>query len=404
MLIGIDASRANLEKKTGTEWYSFFLIQELKKTIPSNYKVVLYSKEPLRNGLEELPVNWSSAVLTWPPKFLWTQIRLSIEMLKFWSRPKLLFVPAHTIPLIHPRRTILVAHDIGFERMKNLYEQKDVIKNNSFLKNILKLLVRIATLGQYNISELDYHRWAMRYAVKHATQIITVSNFSKKEIHEFYRCPKQNITVVYNGFDKHSFFRFQNKTSEKYCSILEKYKIKTPYILFTGRLEQKKNLVNLVSAYKLFVEKYKQPHYLVLLGSIGYGYEDIEAKIFELKLKDQIIEPGYVDQKDMNTIMNLADLFVLPSFYEGFGIPVLEALAAGTPVVCSNIEPLIEIAGNSVNYFDPNNPNEIAQVINETINDNFNKQINVKNGQQIVKKYSYQKCAQETWQCIEKFL
>ena len=108
MTIGIDASRANLKKKTGTEWYAFYLIEELKKVIPAEYRVILYSKEPLQGDLGKLPVNWKNKVLNWPPKFLWTQMRMSLEMLKFWSRPNILFVPAHTIPIVHPKKQFLL--------------------------------------------------------------------------------------------------------------------------------------------------------------------------------------------------------------------------------------------------------------------------------------------------------
>ncbi|MBU0671059.1 glycosyltransferase, partial [Patescibacteria group bacterium] len=206
MKIGIDASRANQKNKTGTEWYSYNLIQELKKIIPENVKVVLYSKEPLENGLGILPQNWESKILNWPPKFLWTQIRLSLEMLKLWNRPKLLFIPAHTVPIFHPPKTILVAHDIGFEKMKELYGDKEIGYQSNILKSFLKFLVKLVTFGQYGTSELDYHRWAMKHGLREASKIITVSDFSKKEICEHYNIDPKNISVVYNGFSSNEYF------------------------------------------------------------------------------------------------------------------------------------------------------------------------------------------------------
>ncbi|MBI5798591.1 MAG: glycosyltransferase family 1 protein, partial [Candidatus Yonathbacteria bacterium] len=125
MIIGIDASRANRRLKTGTEWYSFALIQALKKIIghPTGDRVLLYTNTPLEGGLEQCPDGWEERRLGWRFGRLWTQIRLSWEM--FWQPPDVLFIPAHTIPLIHPKRTIVTIHDIGFERLPELYRWYD---------------------------------------------------------------------------------------------------------------------------------------------------------------------------------------------------------------------------------------------------------------------------------------
>lgn len=409
MRIGIDASRANLEEKTGTEWYSFYLIQELKKIIPKNIEVVLYSKEPLQGELAKLPKNWRSKVLHWPPKYLWTQIRLSLEMLKIWSRPNLLFVPAHTIPIIHPRKTVLVVHDIGFEKMKELYGDQDIGYKNDFYKVLLKLLVRLSTFGRYGTTELDYHRWAMRFAIKNAHHIITISEFSKQEINEFYKFSENKISVVHNSLDHETYYSFKARESisavlEKANKILEKYKISQPYILFTGRLEAKKNIPRLIKAFSILKQKYKIPHKLILIGFPGHKYEDIESNIYKLQLKDDVLEPGYIQQADMNSIMNMADLFVLPSLYEGFGIPILEAMAAGTPVACSNIPPLKEVGDQAATYFNPEDEHDMAEVIFDGLcNHEIRKKIK-SNGTKQVKKFSYEKCAQQTWDVINELI
>lgn len=375
MIIGIDASRANQAQKTGTEWYSYHLIQELKKIIPKEYKVFLYAKDSLKGGLEELPENWYEKKLSWPFAYLWTQLRFSLEMLKFWSRPDILFVPAHTIPIIHPKKTILVAHDIGFEMFPELYSDKKI--------------------GFSHATELDYHRWAMRFAIKHAYHIITVSNFSKKEIMDFYHYDANKISVVYNGFNK-------NVSSENNLEQLKKYHIDQPYILFIGRLEYKKNIPRLIEAYNILKNKFHLPHKLVLLGARSFKYELIKKNIELYNLNADVIEPGYIEQKDLKTIMNFADLFVLPSLYEGFGIPILEAMAAKIPVACSNIPPLKEIAPAAANFFDPLNPEHMAEVINQTLTDRDLRNKLISNGINCAQKYSYEKCAQETWNIICK--
>lgn len=169
MKIGIDASRANLSERTGTEWYSYYLIQHLKKVIPSDTEVILYSKSPLVGDLGILPPHWRSVVLSWPPKFLWTQFRLSWEMVR--NPVDLLFVPAHTIPIFHPQKTITTCHDIGFIRMPHLYSLK----------------------------ERMYHRLTMWFAVFFAKSIIAPSEFVKQEILHAYPVPSEKIHVIYHG-------------------------------------------------------------------------------------------------------------------------------------------------------------------------------------------------------------
>ena len=126
MKIGIDASRANRQNKTGVEWYSYHLIQEMKKITPADTQVVLYTGEKLTGGLEDCPSNFSQKVLKWPPKYLWTQIRLCWEL--FFNAPDVLFVPAHTIPFWPIRKKTKVyvtVHDVGFARSPKLYKKNN---------------------------------------------------------------------------------------------------------------------------------------------------------------------------------------------------------------------------------------------------------------------------------------
>ncbi|MBL7047693.1 MAG: hypothetical protein ISR95_08730, partial [Candidatus Marinimicrobia bacterium] len=245
MVIGIDASRANEVKKTGTEWYAYHLIQEFKKIADPNDQFILYSKEPLRDELAKLPSNFKSKVLNWPPKFLWTQLRLSFEML--FQRPSVLFVPAHTIPVIHPRNTITTLHDVGFERFHNLYSKKTIGYNTSFAKWLVNILVRILTLGKYGSNEYDYHRFSARFALKHAKKILTISKFSKKEIIDLFGANyAKKISVIPLAYDKSSFETTYSEATKD--QVLKKYNIRKPYILYIGRLEEKKNIIGLVEA------------------------------------------------------------------------------------------------------------------------------------------------------------
>ncbi|MDP3971186.1 MAG: glycosyltransferase family 1 protein [bacterium] len=387
-VIGIDASRANIKKRTGTEWYIFNLLNQLKDIIPQdNYKVILYTKEPLLEDLLPLPKNWENVVLRWSPKLMWTQIRMSIAMLRFWSRPDILFIPAHTIPIIHPKRSVYVAHDLGFENSPELYA-------NSYIGgSIVNFIVRVFTFGKYSTSELDYHRWSMNFAAKHASKIITISEFTKSELKSRYQIEDSKILVVHNGFSSHEYHPVPDTNNQK------------QYILYIGRLEHKKNIVNLIKAFNILRNKYKLNHQLYLVGSPGNGYENIKSEILKHNLHDVVQELGYVEQDKMNVLMNDASLFIFPTNYEGFGIPILEALATGTTVVCSDIPPLKEVCEDACIYFNHHDPESIAAKMNSAINlsEIDRKQLSDV-GFERVKFFSWQKCADKTWKALKSEL
>lgn len=385
--IGIDASRANVENRTGTEWYIYNLLRKFKDIISTEHRVVLYTKEPLRADFGKLPVNWSNQVLRWPPKLLWTQARMSIHMLRKKNRPDLLFIPAHTIPLVHPKKTVYVAHDLGFERHEDIY-------SHSYIGGrLMNIAVKLMTLGKYSTNELDYHRWSMQFAIKHAAKIIAISEFTKQELQTVYNVPDTQIAVVHNGF-----------SSEDYTPV-NVDRAQPPYLLFVGRIEHKKNILNLVEAFGLLKKEYKIPHILKLAGSPGNGYEEIKERIAKYALQHDIEFTGYVPQSQMNTLMSGADVFVFPSHYEGFGIPILEALACNTLVACSDIPPLREVGGTSCNYFDKDVPKSIADTIYSVIHLRPEQKQHLQEaGQMRVKQFFWQTCANNTWQVLESVL
>lgn len=371
MVIGIDASRANLSKRTGTEWYSYNLIINLAK-IDSQNRYFLYSKEPLQEELRDLPPNFKNKVLNWPPRRLWTQIRLSLEMLI--NPPEILFVPAHTIPLIHPSRTITTCHDIGFERFPQLYSKTD----------------------------LKYHRWAMKLAVKKAQRIIAVSQFTKNEIIDVYNINPEKVVVIYHGFNKDIYHPIKDEL--KVNSILKKYKISKPFILYIGRLELKKNTPGLVKAFGILKQSKRWPHKLVLTGQEGYGSDEINKNINSFKLFNEVIKVGYIPAKDLPFIISATDLFILPSFYEGFGLPVLEAMACGCPVIASRIASLPEIVGEAGFLVNPRNPEDIMRAMDRVLEDQNLREQMIQKGFKWVQNFSWEKSALKTLEVLKSMM
>jgi len=404
MIIGIDASRANRENKTGTEWYCWHLIEEFKKITPGNERVFLYSNEKLKGDLGISPDNFQEIILKWPPKYLWTQIRLWWELLL--RPPDVLFVPAHTIPFLPIWKKVKVAvtvHDVGFKRFPELYKPIQVW----------------------------YHDLTMRKIKHRADLIITDSEFSRQEIMDLYGIETARIKVVYLGYDADNFFPATVIARESHQrrddrgnpvaetrdlhalspvplsgrgsarddnigrnDVLQKYNITKPYLLYIGRIEKKKNIGNLAKSFSLLKERFPELK-LVLAGNAGNEFEAVKKIIADNRLQQEIILPGYIAAGDLRAVIGSAEIFLFPTLYEGFGLPILEAMACGTPVITSALNPHREVGGEAAVYIDPQKPEELAGAIAKILADlHFRKEL-VDKGLQRVKNFSWKKTAQD---------
>ncbi|PJA08214.1 hypothetical protein COX69_02810 [Candidatus Falkowbacteria bacterium CG_4_10_14_0_2_um_filter_48_10] len=419
MIIGIDASRANRAHKTGTEWYSYYLIRALAK-IDRDNQYILYTDKPLRGGLLDLTTtqyeeyepdrsgdddrvgwqeikspfnNFRAKILSWPFYFFWTQGRLSLEMAK--GGVDLLFIPAHTLPWIHPAKTIVTIHDIGFERERLLYRYEKMGPESQHGRRLIDFFVRIFTLNKYGANSLDYLSWSTRFALKHANRIIAVSEHTKKDIQNIYGTAPDKIAVVHNGYNDCLFN--SDHSSLPRARIFSKYEIKTPFILYVGRLEKKKNTAALVEAYaNLLASHPGLPHQLVLIGDAGYGYDEVNYAIKELNLDARVVMPGWAEELDLPEIFSAADLFVFPSQYEGFGLPLLQAMACQVPVAAAGVSAIPEVAGEAALYFQPDDVLSMAKAMAEILTDEKLRRRLIRLGNENIKKYSWDKCARET--------
>jgi glycosyltransferase involved in cell wall biosynthesis len=373
--LGIDASRANARQRTGTEWYAFYVIQALKEIVPKSTRVILYSKDPLRDGLEKLPSNWESRVLSWRPGRFWTQIRLSWEMLR--RPPDTLFVPAHALPLILPERCATTIHDVAF----------------------------VAKPRAYGFFEGLYHRFAASFAVGRADLLLTVSEFSKAETIKYFGAEPAKLEVTPLGYDAGRFKPAVDKAALD--AVLARYRIRRPYFLFIGRLEAKKNLAGLLQAYRLFRDRFDvtRGHQLVLIGKKGIGYEAAwRSGIINQALRRDIIEPGYICGEDCQFIYAGAEAMVFPSWYEGFGLPILESWACGTPVIASRVASIPEVGADAVLYVDPSKPEEIAQAMETITRNPALRRDLVEKGRWRLGRYSWKITAALTWGALSRLM
>ncbi len=397
MTIGIDASRANRDFKTGTEWYSYHLIKNLIKIDKQN-NYILYTDKPFSKAfLDDLNSlnlqNFKIKVLNWPFSYFWTLGRLSLEML--FKSPDVLFVPAHGIPLFFPRKTINTIHDIAFIKNECLYSKEISSGDHNINKKTFNFFIKTLTFGKYCLSSIDYLNWSTKFALKRAKKIITVSNASKKDIVTNYKKIKEDkIRVVHNGFDNEKYKLIKDQEGIKI--VLNKYGIDFPFFLYVGRLERKKNIYRLIEAFAIFKENNPCLEKLVLVGSAGFGYDEIKYMIEEFGIENEVIILGWVEENDLPFIFNKALCFIFPSFFEGFGIPVLQSMACGTPVIASNIDALHEVAGDCALFFNHLSSNDLSLKMKQIFNDKDLRELLIEKSLIRSKLFSWEKCAQET--------
>lgn len=362
MLIGIDASRAVKNQRTGTEHYSQQIILNLA-LIDKDNDYILYSPIAPSGDLAKLPKNFSWKIMPFPK--LWSQIRLSWEMIFASSKPKVVFEPAHTIPIFHHQKTVVTLHDLGFKYFPELYTPL----------------------------ERKYHNWCMDFSVRHAAHIITPSLYTKKDLVKNYGINPKNISVIYHGYN--------NKI---YKPRLYPKPIEDPYIFFVGRLENKKNIRGLIEAYELLRREPKIKHKLVLAGKPGYGYEKYRQFKDNLppNLQKDIIELGYIEEEELSSWMKNADVFFFPSFFEGFGLPILEAMACAVPVVASKITSIPEVASDCALLVNPRKPFEMAAALSKIINDKNLYKTLANRGKVRANQFSWIKSAQQTLAVLEE--
>jgi glycosyltransferase involved in cell wall biosynthesis len=364
MIIGIDASRTTVARRTGTENYSLHLVRELLR-LGEAHRFRLYFNQVPWPGL--LPEGAEQRVIGFPR--LWTHFRLSAEMLT--HPPDLLFVPSHVLPLIHPRRSVVTIHDLGY----HYYPE--------------------AHTGFQNV----YLRWSTRHNARAATRVVADSEATRRDLMHYYRIPEERIHVVYPGRDESLAPIVEPMVQAR---VRARYGLSDSYLLYVGTLHPRKNLVRLVQAFAIFLRSSVSPELqLVLAGQKGWLYDEVFAQVRRLGLTERVALTGYVPDADLPVLLSGALAFVFPSLYEGFGLPVLEAMACETPVVCSNVSSLPEVAGDAALLVDPLNTDSLAGAIGRIVTDEGLRRILVERGLRQIRIFSWRRCAQEILQILE---
>ena len=363
MLIGIDASRATALQRTGTENYSLFLIRALLKLDRAN-QYRLYFNQPPEPGLSPAAANVEKRMMPFPR--LWTHVRLSREMAL--HPPDVLFVPAHVLPLIHPRRSLVTVHDLGYLH--------------------------------YPQAHTRWARWYLQWSTapnaRAAAHLIADSDATRRDLIEHTHTAPDKITVIYPGYDP-SFAPVRD--TARLAAVRSRYQLPEAYVLYVGTLQPRKNLARLLEAFAVLVQQGRKVH-LAIAGKKGWLYQGLFTQAEQLGLQ-HVHFTGYVPQEDLPALISAAQLFVLPSLYEGFGLPVLEAMACGTPVICSNTSSLPEVAGDAAALVNPLDTAELAQALCRVLDNADLRQDMVQRGLRQVQHFSWDKCGRETIEVLQ---
>jgi glycosyltransferase involved in cell wall biosynthesis len=251
--------------------------------------------------------------------------------------------------------------------------------------------------GAYSFWERLYMKLSIRFSVRVASRVVAVSENTKRDLMKLYGVPEEKMTVVYEGVSENVKAQMPNPKS---LSVRQAgnpepkvQKPEKPYLLFIGRLEERKNVVRIIEAFEILKQEKHIPHELVLVGKPGCGYEKIKNQKSKIKNRDSVIELGYVGEEEKQVLLRGADVLLFPTLYEGFGLPVIEAQAVGVPVVTSDTSSLPEIAGSGAVFVDPMSVESIVAGTLSLLSEGEKRSAILEKGLENARRFSWKQCA-----------
>ena len=393
MKIAIHAADLDHKRIDGTRVYLFNTLKNFG-TLDRNDSFNIYHQSEFNDHMT--PPKFSNYLIKKIPfPFLWTQTRFAWQL--FLDKPDVLWMPVHNVPIFRRKnlKIVVTIHDLAFKIFPQYFPKRDLAKLN-------------------RLSDL---------AIKNADRIIAVSEATKNDILKFYpQIPKEKITVIHHGFDTELFSSevernestlsiseratkssFSQKVSkEKSDAVLKCHKLNVKsYLLYVGAIQPRKNLGVLIEAFEKIKTKNSELK-LVFAGAPAWQYEATLEKIAKSPFVEDIVITGTIPFAHLSALYQNAQAFVFPSLYEGFGIPVLEAMASGTPVVLANNSSLPEVAGEAALYFDTLSSTDLASCLERILTDDALRTAMVEKGQKRAADFSWEKCAQQTLDIILK--
>jgi len=380
MRIGIDIRNIG-KKRTGDEVVFFNLVKNLALLDSQNeYRLLtdisdetILQEIRISLGIENKP-NFKVVSLVAKSKFDWN---FSVVSKYIKRHPLDIYHTQYILPFFIPKKTKLFTtiHDASF----------------------------LAYPEHIKFSDLLFLKILIPRSLKRATKIVAVSEFTKNEIIKYYHPDPEKIIVAQNAVGENFLQNLNESESPFAMDTRNKYSLPPEFILYVGTLQPRKNLPVLIEAFAKIKKEIGETK-LVLFGNReAHNFDPkIDAKIKEFSLEKDVLLPGFVDEKDKPAVFKLAKVFIFPSLYEGFGIPILEAFASGIPVIASAILPHQEVAENSALFFNPTDTNELSQKIKFVLADEAIRQNLIEKGKQKLNSFSWKENAQKILKNYQK--
>ena len=367
MKIAVDGYEANVSQRLGSSQVAYGVIRHIEKIDYKNEYIIFLPSPPL-GDLPKPRAGFSYKILR--PKLLWSRIALPLALYTARSKPDLIFSPTHYIPRFSPVKRIVTIFDLSFLHFPEMFNQKDLWQ----LKN-----------------------WT-KFSAENADHIVTISAFTKKDIISAYGVNKDKITVAYPGYDEEIFHPVSDQAKIK--RVLNKYKIKSPFIIYIGTIQPRKNLTRLIETFNRIITQDSNDNLQLLIvgkttgeGREGWMYQDILNTPQKFGMENRVIFTNYVPTLDLPYLLSGAIAFIQPSLWEGFGIPLLEAMSTGCPVLTSHVSSLPEVVGQAGLLFDPYSTDQMEQALRTVISDQALRRKLTRLGFLQVKKFSWEKMA-----------
>ena len=382
MRIGINAQLLSLSRNYrngGVSRYIYYLITELARNPGKHEYIIFVNGDEVIRHLEGLvgkqaQITYVSA--SWPEsqpalRVVWEQLTLPRLVARY--NIDVLHAAVNVLPEWLPSScaTVVTLHDLAFLRFPHVLTR----------------------------SKRVYHRTFTVRSLQRATRLIAVSESTRQDAHGLLHIPLEHIQVVYPCISA----RFSNVVKEEIVDqIKEKYKLSEGFLLYLGTLEPRKNITTLLTAYAQLRQTYGIRQKLVVAGSKGWMYESIFAQTQQLGLTSEVLFPGFVSDEEQAAWYHAASVFVYPSLYEGFGIPVAEALACGTPVVTSDISSLPEAGAGVALCVNPHDEHALAEALFRAITDSTIRDTARASATRVAQQFSVQHMAEHTIEAYER--
>ncbi|KKU88581.1 MAG: Glycosyl transferase group 1 [Candidatus Gottesmanbacteria bacterium GW2011_GWA2_47_9] len=398
MIIVIDGYEANISNRVGIGRYAYEMLRHIYDDIKNQKSKIkntdqklkildaifrIYLPNPPLSDMPKETVWWQYRVIG--PKPLWTFIGLPLALWRDKPECDVVFSPTHYVPRFINIPRVMAIMDVSYLAYPQLFRAKDLHQ-----------------LTQWT-----------RYSVRRAARILTISQFSKDGIIKAYGIPSERVMVTYPGMTTISNIKDSreagSRSARQTSNVVQKYVLPSRYILSVGTLQPRKNYGRLIEAFSMLIRTVLSKGQslndlqLVIVGKKGWLYEEILKAPEQFGVSDRVKFLEFVPDEDLQVLYEKAAAFALPSLYEGFGLPVLEAMARGCPVVVSNVSSLPEIAGDAGIYIDPEDVTSIAKGLETALEETKEeRKRRVEAGLHQAAKFTWEKAAQQTLAILEE--